>query len=94
MNMTDQAKDYIKKAMEAKNVSTIRFYGIAGCCGMNLGVALQDAEENDILEEINGLTVAIQPNMKDQLNVVTVDVEENNGEMGIVLNGYDNTSCC
>ncbi|MCL6571549.1 MAG: hypothetical protein K6T88_07670 [Bacillus sp. (in: Bacteria)] len=74
MNMTDQAKDYIKKAMEANNVSTIRFYGIAGCCNMNLGVALQDAEENDILEEINGLTVAIQHDMKDQLNLVTVDV--------------------
>lgn len=94
MNMTDQAKDYIKQAMHANNVSTIRFYGIAGCCGMNLGVALQAAEENDILEEVNGLTVAIQPNMKEQLNVVTIDVEENNGKMGIVLNGYDNTSCC
>jgi iron-sulfur cluster assembly protein len=94
MKMTEKAKDYVQQAMQDNNVSTLRFYGIAGCCGVNLAVALQAAEENDILEEVNGLTVAIQPDMKEQLGVVTIDVEENNGEMGIVLNGYNNTACC
>ncbi|WP_050614140.1 iron-sulfur cluster biosynthesis family protein [Bacillus testis] len=94
MNITDQAKGYIQQAMKDSDVSTLRFYGIAGCCGVNLGVALQEAEEKDSVEEINGIKVAIHPDVKDQLNGVTVDVEEENGEMGIVLNGYDANSCC
>ena len=61
---------------------------------MNLGVSLAEAEENDLLEEVNGLQIAIQPEMKEQLNDVTLELEEDNGEMGLVLNGYNETSCC
>ncbi|MFO1441846.1 Fe-S cluster assembly protein HesB [Bacillus sp. Bva_UNVM-123] len=94
MNISEQAKKYIQQAMKDNNVSTLRFYGIAGCCGVNLGVALQDAEEKDFVEQINGIQVAIHPDVKSQLAGVTVDVEEENGEMGIILNGYNNNSCC
>ena len=61
---------------------------------MNLGVSLQEAEENDLLEEVNGVNIAIQPEMKEQLKDVTLEVEEDNGEMGLVLNGYNQSSCC
>lgn len=94
MNISDQAKSYIQQAMKDNNESTLRFYGIAGCCGVNLGVALQEAEENDLIEQINGVQVAIHPDVKNQLSGVTVNVEEENGELGIVLDGYNNNSCC
>jgi len=94
MNISDQAKKYIQQAMKDNNVSTLRFYEIAGCCGVNLGVALQEAEENDSIEQINGVQVAIHPDVKNQLSGVTVNVEEENGEIGIVLDGYTNNSCC
>ncbi|MFJ7677103.1 iron-sulfur cluster biosynthesis family protein [Peribacillus sp. NPDC097198] len=94
MKMTNQAKEYLQEAMKANDVSTLRFYGIAGCCGMNLGVALQEAETNDMVVEVNGVNIAIQPEMKEQLSDVTIDVEEKNGEMGIVLTGYNENSCC
>ena len=94
MKITDQAKEYIQQAMQENNVSTLRFFGIPGCCGVNLGVSLQEAEENDLLEEVNGLQIAIQPEMNEQLNDVTLELEEDNGEMGLVLNGYNETSCC
>ncbi len=93
MNITEQAKEYIQQVMQEKQISTLRFFGIQGCCGVNLGVALQEAEENDVLEQINGLTIAIQVEVKEQLNNITIDVEDENGEKGIVLNGYNNTSC-
>ena len=32
--------------------------------------------------------------MKEQLNDVTLELEEEDGEMGLVLNGYNETSCC
>ena len=94
MKITDQAKEYIQQAMQENNLSTLRFYGIPGCCGVNLGVSLQEAEENDLLEEVNGVNIAIQPEMKEQLKDVTLEVEEDNGEMGLVLNGYNHSSCC
>ncbi len=94
MNISDQAENYILQAMKENHVSTLRFYGVAGCCGVNLGVTLQAAEENDFVEQINGVQVAIHPDVKNQLEGVTVDVEEENGEIGIVLKGYDNHSCC
>ena len=61
---------------------------------MNVGVSLQEAEENDVIEQVNGLQIAIQTDMKEQLSDVTIDVEEENGEIGLVLNGYNNESCC
>ena len=94
MIITEQAKEYIKQAMQDKQVSTLRFFGIQGCCGVNLGVALQDPEENDVLEQVNGLNIAIQVDLNEQLSNVTIDVEEENGEMGIVLNENNNASCC
>lgn len=94
MKITDQAKEYIQQAMQENNVSTLRFFGIPGCCGVNLGVSLQEAEENDVIEQVNGIQVAIHPDVKDQLGEVTLEIEEDNGEMGLVLNGYNNSSCC
>jgi Fe-S cluster assembly iron-binding protein IscA len=59
MNITEQATEYIQQAMQENHVSTLRFFGIPGCCGVNLGVSLQEAEENDLLEEVNGLNIAL-----------------------------------
>ena len=67
MKITDQAKDYIQQAMLENHISTLRFYGIPGCCGVNLDVSLQEPEENDVIERINGVQVAIHPGVKDQL---------------------------
>jgi Fe-S cluster assembly iron-binding protein IscA len=94
MNITDQAKEYIQQAMQEHQISILRFYGKQGCCSMKLGVALTEPEENDIVEQVNGINIAIQEEMNEQLSNVTMDVEEEDGEMGIVLIGYNQPSCC
>ncbi len=94
MKITEQAITFIQNAMKENNADTIRFYGVPGCCSLNLAVALQSAEENDIIEIINSVQVAIQPEMVEQLKDVTINAEENNGEMGLVLEGYNQSSCC
>lgn len=94
MKISDQAKEYIEQAMQENNISTLRFFGIPGCCGVNLGISLQEAEENDVVEQVNGIQVAIQPDVKDQVDAITLELEEANGEMGLVLNGYQDSSCC
>lgn len=67
---------------------------LLGCCGVNLRVSLQEAGKKDVLEQVNGLNIFIHPDMKEQRNGVTLDLEEDNGGMGLVLNGYNNSSCC
>lgn len=94
MNISEQAKNYIEKAMADNNVNTLRFFGVAGCCGVNLGLALQEAEEHDEVVQINGLNVAIHPDVKDQLHGVTLNVEGKDGDVGLVLDGYNPNACC
>lgn len=92
MNMTENAKQYILSAMKENNADTLRFYGVAGCCGMNLAVGLVPAEEGDQIEKVNDVNIAIMPEMAQELQNVTINVEEQDGEMGLVLEGYA-TSC-
>ena len=93
MNMTENAKQYILSAMKENNADTLRFYGVAGCCGMNLAVGLVPAEEGDQIEMVNDVNIAIMPEMVQELQNVTINVEEQDGEIGLVLEGYA-PSCC
>lgn len=88
MNMTEKAKEYILSALKESNVDTLRFYGIAGCCGMNLAVGLEAAKEGDQIEIVNDVKIAIMPEMAKELQGVTINIEEQNGEVGLVLDGY------
>ena len=67
MNMTENAKQYILSAMKENNADTLRFYGVAGCCGMNLAVGLVPAEEGDQIEKVNDVNIAIMPEMAQEL---------------------------
>lgn len=88
MKMTEKAKEYILNAMKENNADTLRFYGIAGCCGMNLAVGLVPAEEGDQIEMVSEVKIAIMPEMAQELQDVTINVEEQNGEIGLILEGY------
>ena len=93
MNMTVEGKNYLTQAIEGSEVKTLRFYGIAGCCGVNLGVGLDDPHSEDEIVSIEGIQVAIDPQVKPQVEGVTIHAEEENGEMGLVLQGFTPTSC-
>ena len=94
MNMAENAKQYILSAMKENNADTLRFYGVAGCCGMNLAVGLVPAEEGDQIEKVNDVNIAIMPEMAQELQNVTINVEEQDGEMGLVLEGYAPSCGC
>lgn len=93
MDVSLDGKNYLTQVIEASEAKTLRFYGISGCCGVNLGVGLDEAHESDEIITIEGLTVAIDPQVKSQLAGVTIHAEEENGEMGLVLLGYNQKSC-
>lgn len=93
MVITDQAKTYIQKFMEEAGVDTLRFvYEGAGCCSPKWGIALAEAEEGDILDTVNGINVAIDKNVQEIVEQITLGYEEQDGEGGLVISGYD--SCC
>lgn len=93
MDISAEGKKYLKQAIEKSEVKTLRFFGIPGCCNVNLGVALEDAQINDEIIKIDEITVAIDPSVKSLVEDVTIHAEEENGEMGLLLVGYTPTSC-
>lgn len=93
MKISPEGKKYLEQVLADSEVKTLRFFGIAGCCGVNLGVNLEAPTENDAVETIEGIEVAIHPDIAPQLTDVTIHAEEENGELGLVLLGYSPTSC-
>jgi|GEM_PF-2792646 len=53
-----------------------------------MGLTLDEPIENDVIEEINGIKVAIDFKLVDEVKKVTLDFQED----GLVLMGTD--SCC
>lgn len=93
MKISSEGKNYLEQVLAESQVKTLRFYGTPGCCGMNLSLALDPAQENDTIQTIDGIDLAIDPLIAPQLTDVTLHAEEENGEMGLVLLGYTPTSC-
>lgn len=93
MKMSPEGKNYLEQVLADSKVKTLRFFGIAGCCGVNLGVGLEAPVAEDAIQTIEGIEVAIHPDIASQLTDVTIHAEEENGELGLVLVGYSPTSC-
>ncbi|MFE4706966.1 Fe-S cluster assembly protein HesB [Peribacillus simplex] len=93
MDVSVEGKNYLTQVIEDSEVKTLRFYGSAGCCGVNLGVGLDEAQATDEVTFIEGIQVAVDPQVKAQLEGVTIHAEEENGEIGLVLLGFTPTSC-
>lgn len=93
MKMSPEGKNYLEQVLAESEVKTLRFFGIAGCCGVNLSVGLEAPAAEDAIQTIEGIEVAIHPDIAPQLTDVTIHAEEENGELGLVLVGYSPTSC-
>ncbi|SDM82134.1 HesB/IscA family protein [Sediminibacillus halophilus] len=93
MNITEKANKKINELLEQKNAEGIRFYSMgAGCCGPQLGISLDAPGENDIIEEIDGIQVAIDKEVKDTVAELTLDNEETLEGSHFTLLGMD--QCC
>lgn len=93
MIITDEAKAYIEEVMKEHGVSTLRFsFEGAGCCGPSWGMLLAMAEEEDIVQTVNGLEVAIDKKVLDVVDKLTLDFEGEGEEAGLIFHGGE--SCC
>ncbi|WP_232733104.1 hypothetical protein [Lysinibacillus xylanilyticus] len=56
-------------------------------------MGLEAPTDEDTVKTIEGIEVAIHPDIAPQLTEVTIHAEEENGELGLVLVGYSPKSC-
>jgi len=90
MNITDGAKQKLEAIFQEKGVNGIRFYSNgAGCCGSQVGLSLDEPKDTDIIQEINGVRVALDQDIKDSVEELTLDNDETPDGSRFVLLGMD-----
>src|SRR5699024_7111783 len=77
MNITDGAKQKLEAIFQEKGINCIRFYSNGdGCCGPQVGLSLDEPKDTDIIQEINGVRVALGQDIKDSVEELTLDNDE------------------
>src|SRR5699024_12600525 len=75
-NNTNEAKEYIQAMLEEQQAKGLRVYAVeGGCCGPQIGLSLDLPEESDTVSVINEISVAIAPQAKGIISVLTLDFE-------------------
>lgn len=93
MNISDGAKQQLETIFKEKGVNGIRFYSNgAGCCGPQIGLSLDEPKDTDDVQEINGVRVAFDRDVKESVETVTLDNDETPNGSRFVLLGMD--QCC
>ncbi|ELK48479.1 UNVERIFIED_CONTAM: adhesin [Halobacillus marinus] len=93
MKITEKAKLQLETIFEKNEGEGIRFYSMgAGCCGPQLGLSLDAPKEDDNIQEVNGIRVAIDKEIKNDLDGLTLDNDETSNGPQFVLLGMK--SCC
>lgn len=87
MKITDEAREMLESFLNEKGAEGIRLTSVAGCCGPQFTISLDQPEESDTVQTINGIKVAIDSKIPGT-EELTLDNEEN----GLVLLGA--SSCC
>ncbi|MDV7763994.1 MULTISPECIES: adhesin [Peribacillus] len=91
MKITDGAKGLLENFLNEKGADGIRLTSVAGCCGPQFTISLDDPQESDTIETINGIKVAMDSQITGT-DELTLDKEENQEGAGLVLLG--GSSCC
>ncbi|MCW3794448.1 adhesin [Paenibacillus sp. LS1] len=88
MIITDGAKTYIEEMMKQAGVNTLRFaVAGGGCCGPTFQLGLAESQESDVVQEINAIRVAIDPELTASIESITLDVEQYPDGPGLVVSG-------
>ncbi|MEK4010212.1 adhesin [Peribacillus sp. FSL M8-0224] len=91
MKITDGAKELLENFLNEKGAGGIRLTSVAGCCGPQFTISLDEPQESDNIKTINGIKVAIDSQITGT-DELTLDKEENQEGAGLVLLGASN--CC
>ncbi len=89
MNITEDAKLTLVQLIKEQDANGIRVHSVGGgCCGPQIGLSLHDAQDSDVVQEIDDIKVAIDQEIKSMVEGITLDKQDEQ----FVLLGLD--SCC
>jgi len=91
MKITDGAKQLLENVLSQNNSEGIRLYSVAGCCGPQFSISLEQPKEFDKIKMINGIKVAVDEQITTTEDLI-LDMEETLEGAGLVLIGAGN--CC
>lgn len=95
MIITDVARDAFRDLFEQHDASNVRvFFAGQGCGAPQLGIALDQPEENDVIQNVNEISVAIDPQILILAENITLDVQDTPQGRGIVMMGLPESDCC
>lgn len=91
MKITDAGRTYLSDLLREHNAEGIRvIFAGAGCCSPKLGLSLDDPHDDDIVEIINDIRVAIENHVVPHTQAVTLDYQSTEAGAGLVLVGQSN----
>jgi len=81
------AVDVIKQALQEKGLPlSVRIeIQSTGCCDSSLCLAAQRPEENDLIEDVDGLTLAIGPTIHEMVGNISISYVKEPGRDGFVI---------
>ncbi|MGD6819156.1 adhesin [Metabacillus sp. 84] len=90
MEITNEAKQQLILAMEENQANCVRIYFMGqGCCGPQIGLGLDEPNQDDQVYQINGIQIAIDQLAADAAKDITLDFQEN----GFMLIGLPENNC-
>lgn len=95
MQITNEARDIFEELFEEHQVRTLRLFVAGyGCGAPQVGLSLDPSEESDELVDANGITVAVDEELKALIPEIRLDVQSTESGMGIVISGLPQSDCC
>jgi len=76
LQITAQAKQQLEDMLKQHHASGIRvaFAGM-GCCSQKIGLSLDEPQDDDVIDVVNGIRVAIENRVVPQTVQVTLDYQ-------------------
>jgi Fe-S cluster assembly iron-binding protein IscA len=88
MDITDKASDVIKALLKKNNTSGIRVYFVGPSWGgLKFDMSLEEAKENEVVREVNGIQVALDPSFNNYTKKLVIDYSPNFDELFIKGSG-------
>ncbi|WP_280770208.1 adhesin [Salipaludibacillus daqingensis] len=90
MFITDEAKNFLLVMLKENDAENIKIFSNGGgCCGPSVGLAMDDPNEEDIVEDINQIKVAFEKSIYKDLENVTIDYQQTPQGESLVLEGLN-----
>ncbi|MDX5474777.1 MAG: adhesin [Bacillaceae bacterium] len=91
LQITDNAKEMILNVLKENEAKGIRLFEVDRGCGPQFALSLDAPEDNDQIETINGVLVAMEQHIVNVDGLILDTDQSDNGE-GLVLIGADGCS--